>query len=173
MESWIDEGLADDVASISYEHALRTHARPRRPDLSPDLLPLPGLPSDRVSESGPAASTPPQPVRITEWVPDDQRAALAPNRKSSSVTLRLSPRECEQVHARAADAGLTVSAYLRSCIFEVETLRVQVKEALAHLRPGSVPDAATQWTEPLAATPKDWRSRLFAHWHRNRNHADA
>ncbi len=59
------------------------------------------------------------------------------NLKSASITIRLSKAECAQLRKRAAEAGLTVSAYLRSCTFEAETLRAQVKEALAQLRPAT------------------------------------
>jgi hypothetical protein len=59
------------------------------------------------------------------------------NLKSASVTLRMSAAECKQLRRRAAEAGMTVSAYLRSCTFEAETLRAQVKEALAELRAAS------------------------------------
>jgi hypothetical protein len=38
---------------------------------------------------------------------------------------------------RSAEAGITVSAYLRSCAFEVETLRAQVKDAVAQMRCGT------------------------------------
>jgi hypothetical protein len=54
--------------------------------------------------------------------------------KRASITIRLSEPECAQLRQRAAEAGLTVSAYLRSCAFEVETLRTQVKQTLAQLR---------------------------------------
>jgi len=48
-----------------------------------------------------------------------------------------SERGGERATAQAGrEAGLTVSAYLRSCTFEAEALRAQVKEALAELRTG-------------------------------------
>src|ERR1700677_3463737 len=46
----------------------------------------------------------------------------------------LSRAECARLHQRAAEAGLTVSAYLRSCMVEAEALRAQVKQALAELK---------------------------------------
>jgi hypothetical protein len=57
--------------------------------------------------------------------------------RSASVTIRLSRAECARLHQRAAEAGLTVSAYLRSCAVEAEGLRAQVKQALAELKAGS------------------------------------
>ena len=61
----------------------------------------------------------------------------AEERKNASVTVRLTHAENEQLRQRAAEADLTVSAYLRSCAFEVESLRSQVKQTLAELRQGS------------------------------------
>ena len=76
-----------------------------------------------------------------EWGKDAQRkttadssAAIEQDRKCASITIRVSKAECEQLKRRAADAGLSMSAYLRSCTFEAEALRAQVKEALAELR---------------------------------------
>jgi hypothetical protein len=46
----------------------------------------------------------------------------------------MSQAECAQLHSRAAEAGLTVSAYLRSCTFEAESLRAMVKDTMAQLR---------------------------------------
>ncbi|MGA7109977.1 MAG: hypothetical protein WBY75_19660, partial [Terracidiphilus sp.] len=71
---------------------------------------------------------------------------LAESRKSSSITIRLNSAECVQLRQRAAAAGLTVSAYLRSCIFEVESLRAQVKDTLAELR--SAPAVGTHSSQP-------------------------
>jgi len=59
------------------------------------------------------------------------------NRRSASVTVRLSEAENTQLKNRAAEAGLTVSAYLRSCTFEVEALRTKVKQVLGELRAGN------------------------------------
>jgi predicted DNA binding CopG/RHH family protein len=163
-DSWIDEALAEDVATISYEQALRAHARYRHTE------PLPPAPPEHTD---PTVPKPPQSVRITEWAPNDTSAALAASRKLSSITIRMSRAECEQLRQRAAAAGLTVSAYLRSCIFEVEALRAQVKDALSelHSEPGQ-PRAQHSENRDKPASA-DWRARLFAHWPRSRNRADA
>lgn len=107
------DGLEDDIASLSYGQALRTHARYR--PLTADTMPQP------VPE--PPAVTPAAAVSI----------ATLP-RKSDSITVRLSHPESERLRQRAAESGLTVSDYLRSCVFEVESLRAQVKETVAALR---------------------------------------
>jgi len=117
--SWSDEGLADDVASISYEQALRAHARVRPP--SPDTH----TERDSLSVMDESAST--------SKGPSEAPASPAPL-KTASITIRLSEPECAQLRRRAAEAGLSVSAYLRSCTLEVESLRAQVKQTLSELR---------------------------------------
>jgi hypothetical protein len=115
---WNDSLLADDVASISYERALRARAR-----LQPAAgKQLPPAPAEKAESGG-----------ITRKL------------KKASITIRLSEAECEQLRQRAAEAGLTVSAYLRSCTLEVESLRAQVKQTLAEMRsaPPPSPEPAT------------------------------
>lgn len=130
---WDDTALADDVTTLSYERALRAHARYRAS--APAQQPAPSLAMDAAAEpSAPAARS----------------------RKSASITLRLSNEECAQLHQRAAEAGLTVSAYLRFCTLEVESLRAQVKEALAELRSTSQKEQA-----PPAATRPSRLRKLF------------
>ncbi len=108
---WNDDGLASDITTISYEQALRAHSRTPRKDADPD----------------PPPSASPQP------------AASGKRLKNASITIRLSESECALVRQRAAEAGLTISAYLRSCALEAESLRAQVKETLAQLRSTPTP----------------------------------
>ncbi len=71
--------------------------------------------------------------------------------RSASVTLRLSRSECAQLKQRAAEAGLTVSAYIRSCTFEAEALRAQVKQALRELREQPRGEASSKFESELRA----------------------
>ncbi len=114
------DGLADDVATLSYESTVRAQAGY-------------GFAGARAHDDGHTSTT------------------GTPSRKSASITIRMSHAECAQLRKRADAADLTVSAYMRSCILEAETLRAQVKEALAALR-AAMPD------EPHAAahTPRRW-----------------
>ena len=50
-----------------------------------------------------------------------------------SMTLRVAASEQALIKARAAEAGLSVSAYLRQCALEVEKLRAQVHHTLARI----------------------------------------
>jgi hypothetical protein len=164
---WDEDGLAEDVATLSYESALRSHAR-YSPKGRVDKI----LPEERLKKAaadigairakvgtGKAAPVQEAPARAPfvplstyELADPEPEIEAAPRRKSapqtgyrgkvtpfernlkkSSITIRLSEEECEQLHQRAAEAGVTVSAYLRSCTFEAEALRAQVKEVLAQL----------------------------------------
>lgn len=77
-------------------------ALPAEPDPSPDL--------------GPLALVWPAPPK---------------NERQVSMSLRVAASEQALIKARAAEAGLSVSAYLRQCALEVEKLRAQVHHTLA------------------------------------------
>ena len=199
---WNDDDLAEDVATLSYERALRSHGRYR--SSSSDAAAIAqedkGTPfsyddeldeSARQPEAAPNAANPVATARVGSsqafanahamaQAEMDRRAAAAPpsaferNLKSASITIRVSKAECVQLHQRAAEAGLTVSAYLRSCTFEAEALRAQVKETLAELRSAS---SLSKSPSPAVATNRakaqarhgwlgfTWVTRLLPHWH--------
>jgi len=149
---WSDEGFADDYATLSYERALRAHARYRPQDATPSatdssLTQLADPQPTRISKASPAAPAPAAATatpraaassygEIQAQTVSGLPAALDRNLKSASITIRLSKAESEQLRRRASEAGLTVSAYLRSCTFEAESLRAQVKDALSQMRSG-------------------------------------
>jgi hypothetical protein len=164
LPAWNDDGLADDVATLSYERALRAHARyrPAAPDSRP-LATRASQPGEESSRFEPAAGQKaPGRTTATDGGGNDMRRQKREppseerNLKLASVTIRISQAECEQLRMRAAEAGLTVSAYLRSCVFEVEALRAQVKEALAQMRP---PAYAEMPSEPA----RSWWTRVWPH----------
>jgi len=168
--SWNDDDLADDVATLSYESALKAHVRYRATDRS---LTQPADVEPFCYEEAPATATQPATRSIANLEPaamPDQEPSLfrtAPverDLKDASITIRMSKAECAQLHRRAAEAGLTISAYLRSCTFEAESLRTMVKETLAQLR------AATSKAKPPHSTPSlfsrlaGWLARLITPW---------
>jgi hypothetical protein len=111
-----DEELPEDVVTLSYERALRAQATHE----------------GGASETGAADEQ-------TETQRNGPRAgerdgAAGKNLRTESVTIRLSHGESEMLRQRAAEVGLTVSAYVRSCMLEADTLRAQVKEALAEMK---------------------------------------
>lgn len=176
--AWDDNDLAEDIATLSYESALRAHARYRS-----------GAPTDQsltqAADSGaffneevaraaapaaprsqPMEAEKPETAPALEREPSRPRSAqFERNLKDASITIRLSKAECAQLHQRAAEAGLTVSAYLRSCTFEAESLRAMVKDTLSQLR--------TPAAQALPAPPRrlwlraltGWIVRMLNPWH--------
>jgi hypothetical protein len=143
MSPWDDE-LADDVATISYEPALRTQPR-YQPSATEPLSASAEFETSHVVRPSVLPRSPAPPVKE--------------RRKTASITIRLSEAECAQIRQRAAEAGLTISAYLRSCTLEAETLRAQVKETLAQLRqPTPARPEAIAPAQPLrpSAAPGIW-----------------
>ena len=215
---WNDDDLADDVAILSYESALKAHARYRPSQVSdqsltqPDDLatfsyeeassaasvPYPAILSDpehRDGESkdqhyfaervGNLASLGPianqeataTPDRVPSQEPSFQRAVhYERNLKDASITIRMSKAECAQLHRRAAEAGLTVSAYLRSCTFEAETLRAMVKDTLAQLRsvtPQAKPARSTKPRRLWFSKLTRWLAGILTPWHNSQRVARA
>jgi hypothetical protein len=123
------DGLENDVATLTYERALQNHARYRSGSGS-----HPAAQAVKASLEKAGASQP--------------GSKLDRKRKTASVTLRMSPEEFVHLQQRAVEANLSVSAYLRSCTFEAEALRSQVKQALTELR--NPPQAAPQ-AKPAAS----------------------
>lgn len=150
VPEWNDDQLADDIATLSYEQALRT----RGCNLPPASCS--GEPSNskrRLEHTG-ASRTADEDILCGSLPSRPDRETPAPADrclKRASITIRLSESECAQLRLRAAEAGLTVSAYLRSCTLEVESLRAQVKQALAQLR-----ESASAPTAPLLSRQKPW-----------------
>lgn len=147
--AWSDDELAEDVATLSYESALKARTRYRATDQS---LTCNTTPEPFNNKDGPSSASAPSQSRMraaadpqfaepSDYVSEPAAAACSMRTlKEASITIRMSKAECAQLRKRAAEAGLTVSAYMRSCTFEAESLRAMVKEALAQLR--SAADAA-------------------------------
>ncbi|HEY1985888.1 MAG TPA: hypothetical protein VGG85_10780 [Terracidiphilus sp.] len=150
-----NDDLEDDFATLSYEQALRSHARyrPSAPDADPTVDPPLGFGNDsRAAESTATRSKPVSGVPM-----EKQNGTL----KTASITIRLSEAECAQLRRRAAEAGLTISAYLRSCTLEVESLRAQVKQTLAQLRSTGSATADLPKRARPRTSPQRWWARLW------------
>ena len=165
---WNDDSLADDVTTLSYERALRAHARYRAPEANDRALTQPAEARTAVgAQNGTAAAEAGADAAVlaADREPETAPAASSPTAedrtlKCASITIRMSKAECEQLRKRAAEAGLTVSAYLRSCTFEAEQLRALVKDTLAELRnePGHTGNAE------CAEERRGWRQQLGRFW---------
>lgn len=170
---WEEEGEpASELVTLSYENALRTHAR-YRPTADP--ISMPSVTANKTaSVEANAAPLPPAPAvasSVSEAPPVYAPArSTAPLResylkeshlKSASITIRMSEAECERLRQRAAEAGMTISAYLRSCTFEAETLRAQVKEVMTELRAATVAAAASATHTAAPVAPPEPPRRGF------------
>ena len=173
------DDLEDDVATLSYERALRVHTRHRAADPTDRAL-TQSLKAERlhfdelhldvedpaaqtataqcafVPEAHAEASTAKEVLTLTEAETANDR-----NLKCASITIRVSKAECAQLRARASEAGLTISAYLRSCTLEAESLRAQVKDALAQLRSDAPQELTPREIRADAAPSRgSWLGRL-------------
>lgn len=153
---WEDDDLPDDVATLSYESALRAHSRCRAADDDP-RSPAAEKPGVDFYELAPADAPPP-----ARQAAAPATASLPRTRnKTASVTIRMSQDEADQLHRRAAEAGLTVSAYLRSCTFEAENLRAMVKETMAQLKAATAPREQPPVPPGTASRRLAWLKRLW------------
>ena len=156
--AWNDDALADDVTTLSYERALHSYNRYVYAPPADKTLGIPSIPP-AVDESAPAQASKPAPRASASAQPQPARPVFNRDLKCASITIRLSEAECAQLRMRAAEAGLTVSAYLRSCTFEAESLRALVKDTMAQLR------CATAAAKPgLATQPRRRRARSLFKW---------
>ena len=161
--TWNDSGLGDDVVTLSYEQALRHHARYR--PASRDNVTAGQAVTAGIGQGEPGDVPQPQISRppVSGGVPT---LKSAPNLRTASVTIRLRGDEAAQLRQRAAEAGLTISAYLRSCVLEADALRAQVKEALAQMKNAACAESAAaqgkgSWLGPLKWFKRDKRRLLF------------
>lgn len=175
--AWNDDALEDDVATLSYERALRTHARYGPGPPSDHSLTQPSTPRPVDSYEVGASPAAPSSALAESWTTNNPPTALDRNLKSASITIRMSTSECEQLRKRAAEAGLTVSAYLRSCTFEAESLRALVKETLAQLQPEAQKTKPPAPARPRRSWPRHscfaWLLRLLPRWPANQRVAQA
>lgn len=139
-----DDKLEDDVATLSYDQAMKTHAR-YRPEVDKPMPPA----SETLAGAAQRDADMPVPLFHSEA----PRLEL----KAASITIRMSQAESEQLRQRAAAAGLTVSAYLRSCTLEAESLREMVKQAMAELKAATEKQKQMQKKAPRGR----WLRKIF------------
>jgi predicted DNA binding CopG/RHH family protein len=63
-------------------------------------------------------------------------ATAAIDQRRTIISVRLSEEESNRLRLRAAESGISVSAYMRSCVLDADHLRNQVKQALNQMRAG-------------------------------------
>lgn len=72
-------------------------------------------------------------VRRSEIVAPVKQTEIA---RQAAISVRFAPEERALIKARAAEAGISASAYVRQCALEVEQLRAQVRDAIAAMERG-------------------------------------
>ena len=171
--NWLSDeyeaGFKNDITSLSYEQALQKHARKAANPLTP--LPVTAEHIDRVAQlaaerlemrrgqAEPSRAFVENETHSTQKLPfasEVTETVKVSGTKAVSITLRVSPQEALQLRERAAAAGLTLSAYIRSCTCEAELLRAQVKRALAEMRLAKDNPAVS----PLKSGPRPWWGRM-------------
>jgi predicted DNA binding CopG/RHH family protein len=137
----MDADMNRDTAFFSYESALRAAIGFPAQELDGDGAAADELARTSVKTDAQRDQTAQDRIQVDRAVfagsatASESATAESPEAKrSTSVTIRLSAAECAQLKQRAAEARLTLSAYVRSCTFEAEALRAQVKQALKELR---------------------------------------
>jgi hypothetical protein len=134
--SWMEQLTEDEDDSaagmpLSYEKALRVNTR------LTTLLESPAAslnPKARFDPFMPEVAAGPAESKLLPRTPrESQPQRQSQDQKTRTISVRLNEQESEILHIRAAESGMTVSAYLRSCVLEADQLRAQVKQALAEL----------------------------------------
>jgi len=138
-----------ETRTLSYESALRRHTR-----IPSHLPPLPlasqlhchGAHKDNAADTDllPPAGSCSDRHTLTRQLLASARESQAAELKRCTISVRLNQEESEVLRLRAAESGMTVSAYLRSCVLEADQLRAQVKNALAELKHSAANQTAGQ-----------------------------
>jgi hypothetical protein len=71
---------------------------------------------------------------------------IQPANRAVSLSVRLAPGECALIKSRAAESRLSVSAYVRQCVLDVDAMRIFVEKISAELH--STPAAGPFTSEP-------------------------
>jgi hypothetical protein len=114
-------------------------ASPQRPTVipvaappAPDFADLPTLTTDRKPHGAHAPFR--EVMRETAGLVSTPKTSAPGEIRSNALSLRVSGAEQARIRAGAAEANLSVSAYLRQCALSVDVLRDQVELALVELQ---------------------------------------
>lgn len=150
---------ADGIREVTYSSALRA-SNSRRKVRTDLVLPTPepaAEPKPARRARQPKSSRPKPSPKHSRRAPSDLTGihAIAPAKSSTgiqpssnrvvSLSVRLAAEECALVKSRAAEARLSVSAYLRQCALDVDAMRIFVEKISAELQASTAaPHAAFQ-----------------------------
>ena len=127
------EGGEEDLVSLSYEQALRTPPhKPQRSEKSYSPKPSP-------------KALEPRPFEIS-------RSLQITEPRHARTTIRFTAGENKLLRKRAAENSIAVSAYVRSCVLEVESLRSQLQQLMTEPRSPAASHSIYSVTEPQTPT---------------------
>jgi hypothetical protein len=154
---------ADGIREVTYSSAL--DATNFRRKLRTDLV----LPAQKPSSPGDSQRHTPKARQTSTRQPAPKNLASLPAKKSArqsaapslasakvssemqppanrvvSLSVRLAAEECALVRMRAAESRLSVSAYLRQCVLDVDAMRVFVEKISAELHATAAAGTSSQ-----------------------------
>lgn len=153
-----------ESSPLSYEEALRLHSRCANDAKSssnaakltagpPDTSAHPAQRKTKRAAQNSRSSVERTSQDVALSLQPVQSIPVLPRRES--VSLRLTEMELTLLKERSSECGLSVSAYMRSCVLDTEQLRAQVKQTLAEMRALQMAALTSQATLP--ASNKDNR----------------
>jgi hypothetical protein len=158
-------GLETALKAVSAHR--RNHSQNEMPQPMPASAPGTVVQSPRTAKGESQRPSTPSSLEVT-------RRDCALEQRHAVVSIRVNDMEFDRLRLRAAEAGLSVSAYMRSCVLEAEHLRAQVKQALAEMRSSMHPAQAPPLAAPISILAQDnnvtsggqwarflWRSATF------------
>jgi len=160
----------DGIREVTYSSALRA-TNSRRKVLTDLVLPAPepapskpprrtSQPRTPKSSAGRRRTAP-----VYSAIPSQNQSPLSPAKASSqiqepsnrvvSLSVRLAAEECALVRSRAAEARLSVSAYLRQCVLDVDAMRIFVEKISTELQSSAAagPQYASEPVQLLTGSP--------------------
>jgi hypothetical protein len=142
---------ADAAAPIDAVHPPAVEEAANRTTV--EAMAVPGvLPAER-ADSG---NRPPFRAVLARSMETVRPARPVARGEGVSLSLRVNPAEQALIRIRAAEAGMSVSAYLRQCALDVEILRAQVQQFMA----ASARSRMAELPEPRPARSEGWLARL-------------
>jgi hypothetical protein len=157
----------DGIREVTYSSALHASNSRRKvrtdlvlPAQEPTSIPKPARPQPRTPKPPPSRRKS-SPADAESGPQEDSALAPAkaahslqrPSNRVVSLSVRLAAEECALVKSRAADARLSVSAYLRQCVLDVDAMRIFVEKISAELRANADVNAFSRPVVPPTLLP--------------------
>jgi mobilization protein NikA len=120
-------GIFKEIGPESAAGPLNGRGQNAMPQPAPTPTPAAALPPARATKGDTRQASTPSSLEV-------MRRDSTLEQRHAVVSIRVNDMEFDRLRLRAAESGLSVSAYMRSCVLDAEHLRAQVKQALAEMR---------------------------------------